>query len=150
MEQQIDRRVAFVVAPEMTDTVLTMNGMDIPIADLLAVELWRIIGSSIRTIELLEHCGRIYLVKFEPHQRDDPILPVALVNLGTRYRYALGEYVQWLLVWNPWRDQERWSRRAERLLGAVFAALAGVAHLLTQRELNYIRVKLAMAAAMPE
>ncbi len=121
----------------------------VAVQDLVTVKLWQIVGLPLAQVTVKEHCGRVYLTAFIPHQAPDPLLPVALVDLGQAYQSRLGLYVQHLLAWSKHSNQAQWSQQAQVLLYRVYAALGRHSHRLSQAERQYLILKLALAAAQP-
>jgi len=117
------------------------------ITDAVSIMAAHALASPLGKLEVMETCGRIVLVAVEEQRAPrDPIIPLALVNLGDRYNKAFAKYVRHLARYST---EQRWWNRAYSLCGKVIKALEEVAGALAAEELSYLVMKIQVPLAWP-
>lgn len=118
------------------------------ITDMASIMAARALGYALGEMEVKETCGRVVLVSVKEHQEmRDPVIPLALINLGDRYNQALANYVRHVAHYLTGR---RWWDRAQGLCDKAIDALQKVAGALSAEELAYLVVKLQVPLAWPQ
>lgn len=124
------------------------------ISDTVSIMASRALASALGRLEPRETCGRVVLVAVEEqHVQRDPIIPLALLDLGREYNKAFGKYVQHLVQYQAaiFRGSpQKWWNRACGLCNKTIDALEKAAHVLTIEELSYLVVKLQVPLAWPQ
>lgn len=121
--------------------------------DLACVELARLLEAPVHSLAIRQQYGRIVLVEYQLHGGADPILPLALVDLGPAVRQALAELARHLEGWR-WDmgrgGHRQWYAEATRLLGRVYRQLNYAGDRVTADEAAYLRYQLAVCVASPD
>lgn len=114
----------------------------------LTAALADLLDNSLSAFELDQQCGRVFLIRFVPLRRADPLLPFVFRQYGRGYKRSYQKLTDMLIsqTWSlaPWR-----YRKARREADALIKYVLYDDDMLPAEKLYY-QTRMLYAVAMPQ
>ena len=108
--------------------------------DVAVLALSRLVQLPIRRAKILQWCGSVALIEFEPHGYRDPVVPVPTMQVSADFQQAGFEFVRHVLRWGPRLSDEqnhRWYIAGYEFFSALSGTLSEAAHRFTRPEYDF-------------
>ena len=128
-----------------------VKGEVFPLDQVALIALNRIVVRPLRFAQVTDQLGRVLAVAYDyPQFAKDPVLPVSLVPIGPKFGSRLRRLARHIDQYGSgaFTDQQRWGKRAQRLVSRINDSLHGDSG-LSRQELNFISYHLDLTIAQP-